>query len=217
MTDAIDSINALPDVPAAPKRKRLTDKVEVHLSVATDPDWVQVIIDNFDEFLQDHANCERKAVAQAMGLAMRNPERLELIPHLIRLAQEELAHFAEVYELMEARGLPLVKEIKDPYVNGLLEFCRSQPEERFLDRMLISSIIEARGAERFGIVADALTDPDLKAFYRRLWADEKKHGHLFATQMLHYFPKAVIQARLDELLAAEGELIGRLEWRPSLH
>ncbi|HEY9843792.1 MAG TPA: tRNA-(ms[2]io[6]A)-hydroxylase [Candidatus Obscuribacterales bacterium] len=192
-------------------------KIDVELAVPSHPDWVQVIVDNFDEFLQDHANCERKAVAQAMGLAMRHPERLELIPHLIRLAQEELEHFAEVYALMEARGLPLVREIKDPYVNGLLEHCRTHPEERFLDRMLISSIIEARGAERFALVADALTDPELKAFYRRLWAAERKHGHLFVNQMLHYFSEEVIRARLNELLIAEGELIQRLEWRPSLH
>ncbi len=192
-------------------------KIKVELSVPSHPDWVQVILDNFDEFLQDHANCERKAVAQAMGLAMRYPERRELIPHLIRLAKEELEHFEEVYELMQARDLPLVKEIKDPYVNGLLEHCRSGHDDRFLDRMLISSIIEARGAERFGIVAEALSDPELKAFYHRLWAAEMKHGHLFANQMLHYFSEDVIRTRLQELLDLEGELIQRLEWRPSLH
>lgn len=192
-------------------------KIDVELAVPSHPDWVNVIIDNFDEFLQDHANCERKAVSQAMGLAMRNPERTELIPHLIRLAKEELEHFEEVYALMEARGLQLVKEIKDPYVNGLLEHVRTHPEERFLDRMLISSIIEARGAERFALVADALTDPELKAFYRRLWVAERKHGHLFVNQMLHYFPEDVIRARLNELLIAEGDLIQQLEWRPSLH
>lgn len=192
-------------------------KIRVDLAVPSHPDWVQVIVDNFDEFLQDHANCERKAVAQAMGLAMRYPERREMIPHLIRLAQEELEHFAEVYALMEARGLPLVKEIKDPYVNGLLKECRSGQEDYFLDRMLISSIIEARGAERFAIVAQALSDPELKDFYHRLYVAERKHGHLFANQMLHYFSEDEIRTRLKELLIAEGELIQRLEWRPSLH
>lgn len=192
-------------------------RIEVELAVPSHPDWVQVIVDNFDAFLQDHANCERKAVAQAMGLAMRYPERRELIPHLIRLAQEELEHFAEVYALMEARDLPLVKEIKDPYVNGLLTHCRTGQDDYFLDRMLISSIIEARGAERFAIVAEALTDPELKDFYHRLYVAERKHGHLFVNQMLHYYSEAEIRTRLAELLRLEGELIQRLEWRPSLH
>ena len=192
-------------------------KIEFELSVATDPGWVQVILANFDEFMQDHANCERKASALALSLAMKYADRKKLIPHMIRLAQEELEHFAEVYELMEARNLGLGNEIKDPYVNALLAHCRTEPELRFLDRMLVSSVIEARGAERFGIIAEAIEDPELKAFYKRLWAAEKKHGHLFANLMLHYFDEATIRTRLDELLSAEGKIIATLEWRPSLH
>ncbi len=192
-------------------------KIDFKLSVATDPAWVQVILDNFDEFMQDHANCERKASALALSLAMKYADRKRLIPHMIRLAQEELEHFAEVYEMMEQRGISLGNEIKDPYVNGLLSHCRTEPEERFLDRMLISSVIEARGAERFGLIAEALEDAELKAFYKRLWAAEMKHGHLFANLMLHYFSEDVIRARLSQLLDAEGKIIQKLEWRPSLH
>lgn len=193
------------------------NKIEFELKCPTDPKWVQVILDDFDTFLQDHANCERKASALALSLMMKYANRREIIPHMIRLSQEELQHFKEVYELMEARNLPLGKEIKDPYVNQLLAECRSEPEARFLDRMLIASIIEARGAERFGLVAEALPEGALKDFYRRLWAAEKKHGHLFANLMLHYLPAPEIQERLEALLEAEAQIIPTLEWRPSLH
>lgn len=192
-------------------------KIEFELKCQTDPGWVQVILADFDSFMQDHANCERKASALALSLVMKYPDRKVLIPHLIRLAQEELEHFAEVYQLMEQRGLSMGKEIKDPYVNRLLSYCRSESEARFLDRMLISSIIEARGAERFGLIADALTEPGLKAFYKRLWAAELKHGHLFANLTQHYFSPAEINERLDFLLAREAEIIPQLEWRASLH
>lgn len=192
-------------------------KIVVELQAATDPDWVQVILKNFAEFMQDHANCERKASALALSLVMKYPDRKALIPHLIRLAQEELEHFQEVYTLMAGRDIPIGKEIKDPYVNQLLSHCRPAPEERFLDRMLIASIIEARGAERFGIIAEALEEPELKAFYKRLWAAEMKHGHLFANLMLHYFTEAEIYARLQPLLQAEAAILQSLEWRPSLH
>jgi len=192
-------------------------KIEFELKCQTDPGWVQVILNDFDSFMQDHANCERKASALALSLVMKYPDRSALIPHLIRLAQEELEHFAEVYDLMEQRGIAIGKEIKDPYVNRLLTHCRSETEARFLDRMLISSIIEARGAERFGLIADALTEPGLKAFYKRLWAAELKHGHLFANLMLHYFSETEIYERLDYLLGREAEIIPELEWRPSLH
>lgn len=192
-------------------------KIDFELHCATHPDWVKVVLADFDAFMQDHANCERKASALALSLMMKYADRKVIIPHMIRLAQEELEHFAEVYEMMEARQIPLGKEIKDPYVNRLLEHSRSDAEARFLDRMLISSIIEARGAERFGIIAEALTEPELKAFYKRLWAAEKKHGHLFANLMLYYFEQPVIEKRLHQLLDAEAEIIPTLEWRPSLH
>ncbi len=197
--------------------EKQNEKIDFELKCATDPGWAQVIADNFEPFLQDHANCERKASALAMSLLMKYADRPEIIPHMIRLAQEELEHFRQVYALMETRGIPIGKEIKDPYVNQLLDACRTSPEERFLDRMLISSVIEARGAERFNLVAEALSEPELKAFYKRLWASELKHGHLFVNLLLHYFPRPVIEARLDELLAYEAEIIPRLEWRPSLH
>lgn len=192
-------------------------RIEVKLKSATHPEWVNVILENFDEFMQDHANCERKASALALSMVMKYPDRKAMIPHLIRLAQEELEHFADVYTLMEARELPMGKEEKDPYVNQLLKHCRSHSEDRFLDRMLISSIIEARGAERFGLIADALTEPDLKRFYKELWAAEMKHGHLFATLATHYFSEAAIYERLEPLLEAEAAIVAELPWRASLH
>lgn len=192
-------------------------KIEFELKYVTDPNWVQVILDDFNTFLQDHANCERKASALALSLMMKYADRKQLIPHLIRLSMEELEHFQQVYEIMEKRGIPLGKEMKDPYVNQLLPHCRSALEERFLDRMLVASIIEARGAERFGLIAEALTDPELKSFYQRLWASEKKHGYLFAQLMTYYFSKEVIYQRLNFLLEKEAEIVPKLEWRPSLH
>ena len=192
-------------------------KIDFELKCQTDPEWVQVILNNFDAFLQDHANCERKASALALSLMMKYSDRKEIIPHMIRLAQEELEHFRQVYKYMEERQLPLGKEEKDPYVNQLLPHCRSTPDARFLDRMVISSIIEARGAERFKLVADALTDPELKTFYQRLWVSEKKHGHLFVNLMLHYVSESEIRERLAFLLEKEAEIIATLEWRPSLH
>lgn len=196
---------------------KYADRIEFKLKCETDPGWARVVVKDFDSFLQDHANCERKASALAMSLIMKYSDKLEIIPHLIRLAQEELEHFRQVYALMESRSVSIGKEIKDPYVNQLLDICRTSPEDRFLDRMLISSIIEARGAERFALISEALDNEELKAFYHRLWASERKHGHLFVNLLQHYFPQAVIEQRLEELLNMEAQIIPHLAWRPSLH
>lgn len=189
----------------------------IQLQYDTPPEWAQYVVQHFDEFLQDHANCERKASALAMSLVVKYADRTSILPPLIELAQEELAHFRQVYDLMQARGLQLGKEIKDPYVNSLLALYRSSPEQRYVDRMLVASIIECRGAERFRLIAEAQTDETLKRFYARLWGSEAKHGQLFAQLLLHDYSPVELQPRLQALLAAEADIVKHLEWRPSLH
>ena len=79
-------------------------------------------------------------------IIVKYPDRPKIIPRLIELAQEELEHFAETYAFMEKRGLQLQKDEPDPYVNQLLAAARHGRDERFIDRLLISSVIERRGA-----------------------------------------------------------------------
>ncbi len=190
----------------------------VQLKIKTDPKWVKVILENFDEFLADHADCEKKASAMAIAFISKCPDRVEIIPELMDLAMEELLHFKQVYALMEKRGLQLTSQaINDPYVNALLQLCRSEREERFLDRLLVMAIVEARGAERFRIVAAALKDPELKKFYRNLYTAEARHGSLFIKFAKTYFDEKTIRERMDKMTAEEAKIIQRLKWRPSLH
>ena len=92
-------------------------RLRAQLASITDPDWVQVILDNFDDFLIDHASCERKAMAYAMSVIVKYPDRTEIIPDLLQVAQDELDHFRNVLELMEQRGLQMIPDEPDPYVN----------------------------------------------------------------------------------------------------
>lgn len=174
-------------------------------------------MDRFDEFLTDHANCERKASALAMSLVVKYPDRHRILPSLIELAREELGHFARVYAVMEARGISLAKDTPDAYVNQLIALMRHGRDARFLDRLLVSSIVESRGAERFRLVSQALEDPDLKRFYRDLWASEAKHGHVFVEMALQYFDTEAVYARLRELAEREAQILKKLPLRPALH
>ncbi len=192
-------------------------KKSIGLLRATDPDWVHVIIKNFDAFLADHANCERKASSLAMSMVVRYPDRPKIIPALVELAQEELEHFAQVYELMEKRGVSLVKDEPDPYVNQLGKKMRHGREDRFLDQLLVASLIECRGAERFRMIAEALEDPELSHFYKVLCGVEAKHGNVFVEMALHYFTEEDVYPRLQELAEFEADIITKLEWRASLH
>jgi len=187
------------------------------LLVATHPDWVNVVLSDFDAFIQDHANCERKASALAMSMVVKHPDRTRIVPALIALAQEELEHFRQVYELMVSRGLALVKDTQDPYVNQLAACMRHGREPRFLDRLLVSSLIECRGAERFRLIANALEDQSLKEFYTSLWKAETKHGHQFVDMALAYVDADTARVRLLELAEREAEIVQGLAWRASLH
>ena len=175
-------------------------------------------MEDFDAFLLDHANCERKASSMAMSFVARYPDRVEIIPELIETAIEELEHFQKVYALMEQRNLRLPHKIaEDTYVKELLSHCRTGRDERFIDRMLWASVIECRGAERFRLVYETLPPGSLKEFYHHLWASEAKHGHIFVKMLFHYYDEQPIYRRLDELVAIEAEALRNLPLRPALH
>lgn len=189
----------------------------IELQSETPPEWIKTVLSDFDAFLIDHASCERKANALLMSMIAKYPDRTAIIAQLIELAQEELEHFAEAYAFMEKRGLRLGKDEPDPYVNKLLAQCRHGRDERFIDRMLISSVIERRGSERFRIVAENMEDPELAEFYDRLWKAEVKHAHVFVLMLHKEYDPAVVDARLEELTAIEAAICAELELRPALH
>jgi tRNA-(ms[2]io[6]A)-hydroxylase len=187
------------------------------LAAPTPAAWLEVVLGDFDAFLLDHAACERKASATGMAFVVRYPDRRELLAPMIAFAREELEHFEQVYALIEARGLTLGPDSKDPYVDALSRWVRTGRDERLLDRLVMGGVVEARGCERFGMVAAGLPDGPLKDFYAELTRAEARHVGLFHRLARKLFPTAMVDARVRDLLAHEGELITRLELRPALH
>ncbi|MDP6617061.1 MAG: tRNA-(ms[2]io[6]A)-hydroxylase [Gammaproteobacteria bacterium] len=192
-------------------------KKSFELLSTTDSGWIETVLADFDTFLIDHASCERKANALLMSMIVKYPDRTKIIPQLIELAQEELEHFAEAYAFMEKRGLLLGKDVPDPYVNQLLAVARHGRDERFIDRMLISSVIESRGAERLQIVAENMPDPELAGFYDKLWKSEIKHSHVFLLMLQREYDAASIDGRHQELIELEAYILAGLELRPAIH
>ena len=193
-------------------------KFRIDLTVPSRPEWVAAVMADFDAFLQDHADCERKASGMALSLVAKYPNRTEIIPELIDTSVEELEHFRDVYEIMEKRGVQLNHSIpKDVYIQQLMKICRDGREERFMDRLLLASLVETRGAERFRLVYEALEEDELKQFYHRLWASEARHGEVFVRMALNYFEEEPVYARLEEMKQLEGAILDQLEIRPALH
>lgn len=187
------------------------------LKTATDKKWVETVMGDFDAFLLDHASCEKKASGMAMTFVSHYPDRTELVTAMTELAIEELNHFKEVVRLILSRGLILGADQKDPYVTAFFQHTRKGRDLYFMDRMIIASIVEARGHERFGLVADALEPGPLKQFYKAITASEGRHLDLFLNLASLYFPKHQILERTDQLLMIEAEIVAGLPHRAALH
>lgn len=187
------------------------------LQVETPRAWLDVVLEDFDAFLVDHTLCERKASAMGMSLVSKYPDRTLILDPLIAFAREELEHFHIMFRVLSQRGLQLPADTKDPYVNGLHKLMPSESEALFLDRLLISGVVEARGCERLQIVTEAITDPELKQTYLDLTRAEARHHALFFRLATRYFPAERVQARAEVLFAAEAELISSLPLRAAVH
>ncbi len=193
-------------------------KLNLDIGIPSPPGWIEAVLSDFSSFLQDHADCERKASATAMSLVAKYPNRTTIIPELISIAIEELEHFQSVYQIMEARGIQLAHTIhEDLYIKALMQAQHDGLEERFLDRLLIASVLETRGAERFKLVADHMDDPDLARFYKMLWTSEAKHGHVYVKMALEYFPEEKVYPRLKWWVDKEAAIIDGLPLRAALH
>lgn len=172
---------------------------------------------DFDSFLLDHAAAEKKASGMAISMLSHYPDRVELVAAMADLAIEELTHYREVVKWIHSRGLLTVADQKDHYVLALRDTIRKGREVYLLDRLLTASIIEARGAERFALVAQALPAGALKKFYQSIARSEERHYQLFLELAGKYLEAEAIAARWDELLDIEAAIVAGLPIQAALH
>lgn len=187
------------------------------LKAQTQPGWLDAVLSDFDAFLLDHASCEKKASSMAMTFISHYPDRTRLVRSMLDLSIEELNHFKEVVKIILSRGLQLVADQKDLYVAALFKTTRKGSDVYFMDRMILASIIEARGHERFGLIADALETGPLKSFYQAITTSEGRHLDLFINLACHYFPHNDVVARTELLLDIESDILQSLPFRAALH
>jgi tRNA-(ms[2]io[6]A)-hydroxylase len=187
------------------------------LQVKSSDHWLATVLADFDTFLLDHAANERKASAMAMSMVAHYPDKPDVLNAMIDLALEELNHFRQVVKLMQNFGLQPAGDEKDPYVNQIRKHLRDGKDHYFLDRLLSAAVIEARGAERFGRIAEADVSSEICVFYRTLARSEQNHHHLFINLALNYFSKDEVCSRLDDWLAIEAEVLSNIKVRARLH
>ncbi|MBU6161982.1 MAG: tRNA-(ms[2]io[6]A)-hydroxylase [Myxococcales bacterium] len=190
----------------------------LRLRAETPPEWAALACAHLDDFLQDHAANERKVSQSASTLVAQYPTHVELVDALIDVAVEEMQHFQQVWQVLQARGKTLAYDVPDPYMGALMKTMRKGDSRLFLlDRLLAFGIVEARGCERFAMMAEALEPGSMKEFYMELTRSEARHHALYHRLARLYFDETEVETRLNELLDAEAEIVKSLPLRPALH
>ncbi len=179
--------------------------------------WTDTVLADFSSFLQDHAAAEKKAAGMAISMLSHYPDRVELVTAMADLAVEELSHYREVVKWIHARGEFTSADSKDPYVIEFRKRIRQGTEAYLLDQLLIAGVIEARGAERFGLIASALEPGPLQEFYQSITRSEERHYELFLALANIYIPQPDIDQRWQELLEIEADIVIALPLQAALH
>jgi tRNA-(ms[2]io[6]A)-hydroxylase len=190
------------------------------LKLPTDPRWTNIVEKDLYQILCDHAFAEHKAASTAMSLIMQYPELTELVQEMIGIAQEEMEHFEEVMEHITARGWHLGPAEKDPYVADLKAFFPKGGRDRtgiLVDKLLVAAMIEARSCERFRVLADNISDPELSEFYRRLMKSEAGHYSTFLLFAKKYGGEEEVSERWASFLQHEGEVIAKYGKTSKIH
>jgi tRNA-(ms[2]io[6]A)-hydroxylase len=189
----------------------------MRLPAATPASWTEAVLDDFGAFLLDHAACERKASASAMAFVAHYPDRPELVDRCIGLAREELEHFHRVYGKIAERGLRLAPDTRSEYAARLSRHFRQGSEAYFLDRLLTAAVVEARGCERFGLLAAALPAGSMRDFYREIARSEVRHHELYVELARTYFESDCVESRLGQILEIESRVMAELPIRAALY
>jgi tRNA-(ms[2]io[6]A)-hydroxylase len=175
----------------------------------TPASWAREALSDPIALLTDHAFLEKKAANNAMDLMTRWPgDWLDgWVEQMTRVARDEAAHLAQVVRLLLARGGRLSRVHKNPYANALRALVRKGTVEEAVDRLLISALIEARSCERFGVLAEAADDQDLRSLYRTLYASEFGHYKTFVKLAGKAVGAVAAEHRWQEMLHREALIL----------
>jgi tRNA-(ms[2]io[6]A)-hydroxylase len=195
---------------------------DLPLRYRTPATWAPAVLALPLELLNDHAHLEKKAATNALELLNRWPEPNppeNWVTAMTAVARDEVEHLAVVTRILARRGGRLTKQHGNPYASDLhKQVRRGRGPEELIDRLMISSLIEARSCERFALLGEAIADDtELKKLYRGLWASEHGHYLTFIQLAEQILPAELVAKRWDEMLDAEAQIIQKQPPGPRMH
>lgn len=156
--------------------------------------------DHDSGFIEAHKNLSKRIIA-------RNdvPWGDELLDKMMLLIKEELHHFYQVWEIMQARGIAYKKITASRYAKGLMREVITHEPETLVDKLICGAYIEARSCERFASLAPYL-DEELTKFYQSLLRSEARHYQDYLALAARIAPFD-IAGRVRQIGEAEAHLI----------
>ena len=142
----------------------------------------------------------KKIVAKA-----NTPYGQDLIDKMILLIKEELHHFYQVVEIMQARNIEFDFVGSSRYAKALLSHVTTHEPDTLIDKLICSAYIEARSCERFAKIAPHL-DPVLTKFYLSLLRSEARHYQDYLS-LAEQIAGKDISARIAYFGQVESDLI----------
>ncbi len=187
----------------------------------TDKKWAKIVLQDLEQFLTDHAYNEMKAAQSAMAVINHRPNDTVFVNTMSALAIEEMQHFEMVYKRIQDLGLQLKSEGQNEYAMLLRKFFpkTKEAEERFLQKLMLSSLMEARSCERFSVLVAEMksVNPDLAQFYDDLFESEARHYRVFLDYARKFGGKEHVNKIWDELLSYEAEINLHRGKQPLVH
>ncbi len=180
---------------------------------AVTPESAQTLLDWFGPY-EDFAYRKKGDLASLKGKSnisksimakSDSPYSQDLIDKMVLLIKEELHHFYQVLEIMDARGIAYENIRAGRYAKGLLKQVRSYEPQALVDKLIIGAYIEARSCERFAKLAPHLDD-DMNKFYVSLLRSEARHYQDYLTLAQQISPDDISE-RVALIGKAEAELI----------
>ena len=181
------------------------DAILQFLPCETPEAWLESALINQSMLLIDHANCEKKAAANAINLIHRHTLKPDLLSTMSRLAREELLHFQQVVKIMADRGVAYVRLSPSRYAAGLHSLIRQTQHEQLVDMLIVGAYIEARSCERFAKLASRL-DRELAQFYKKLLKSEARHFEDYL-KFAEKYAEEDVSARIEDFAEKEEKLI----------
>ena len=80
-------------------------------------------------------------------------------------------------------------------------------EEQLVDRMLFAAMIEARSCERFKMLSEKISDPELAEFYSELMVSEAGHYTTFIGFARKYCTGVDVVSRWQSYLDYEASIL----------